>query len=594
MINMNNTFVNPLVNPDASLGIHPFDDMAPVRLWQNYSESEAEVVIRAVYRQVLGNAHVMESERLLVAESQLKQGDISVREFVRQVAHSELYRTLFFEICPRMRSIELNFKHLLGRAPESSEEIAEHSHYLEQGGFEAEINSYLDSDEYLDAFGEDTVPYYRGYKTQTGKRMVGFTHLFQLLRGSSSSDKDLTRRNRSRLNVSLMSNRPSAIAPVKGAPFPWQRPAATTDFNQLLANVLGLKTESPDRSWTSLTTPQVTPSDLAQQAQFYQAYQPFKETAPVELYHGFSESEAEVVIRAVYRQVLGNAHVMESERLAVAESQLKQGKLSVREFVRQLAKSELYCSRFFDNCYRYRAIELNFKHLLGRAPDNFEEMRYHSSILDENGFEADIDSYLNSDEYQTAFGETIVPYYRGYRTRPGQSMLEFTNMLQLLRSASSSDKDLATQNRPRLTRALIQNSPYGKLKVRNVSEILAEVFKPRQPLVSQTQGLSAMPRDAANQSLQQTIQEQTQTIERLQQQLADLRPFATIGAAQIKSDWQPSVVSAPETALASLQQQADLQTAQIAALQEQIADARRYAAIGEARSNKWRSRVFNG
>jgi hypothetical protein len=42
-------------------------------------------------------------------------------------------------------------------------------------------------------------------------------------------------------------------------------------------------------------------------------------------------------------------------------------------------------------------------------------MRYHSTVLDESGFEADIDTYLDSDEYQTAFGETIVPYYRGYR-----------------------------------------------------------------------------------------------------------------------------------------------------------------------------------
>lgn len=298
------------------------------------------------------------------------------------------------------------------------------------------------------------------------------------------------------------------------------------------------------------------------------------------------------MIRAAYRQVMGNAHVMESERLTVAESQLKRGELSVREFVRQLANSELYRSRFFDNCYRYRAIELNFKHLLGRAPDNFEEMRYHSTVLDESGFEADIDTYLDSDEYQTAFGETIVPYYRGYRTQPGQSMLEFTNLLQLLRSASSSDKNLATRNKPQLTRSLIQNSPYGKLKVRDVSEILAEVFKPKYPVIT---GAAIIPdRYAADRALQQTIQEQAQEIERLQQQLGDLRPFAAIGAAQVKSGWQPSVVSTSEEASASLQQQSDAQAAQIVVLQEQIADARRYAAIGEARLNKWRSRTFNG
>ena len=588
---MISTFINPMISPDAQLGVSLFDETDPIRLWQDHSDPEVEIVIRAVYRQVLGNAHVMESERLIVSESRLKRGDISVREFVRQVAQSDLYRTLFFETCSRTRSIELNFKHLLGRAPESSEEIAEHSRYLDQDGFVAEIDVYIDSDEYQSAFGEDTVPYYRGHKTQTGQKMVGFTHLFQLLRGAASSDKDLTRQNRSRLNASLMTNRPSAIAPVQGAPSLWQRPTVITDFNQLLAKVLGLKTEAPDRSWTP-PTPTLSDSEANQQAQFYQAYQPFKETAPVELCPGFSDADADVVIRAVYRQVLGNAHVMESERLTVAESQLKRGTLSVREFVRQLAKSELYRSRFFDNCYRYRAIELNFKHLLGRAPDNFEEMRYHSAILDQSSFEADIDTYLDSDEYQSAFGEAVVPYYRGYRTQAGQSMLEFTNMLQLLRSASSSDKDLVTGNKPQLTRAIIQNSPYGKLKVRDVSEILAEVFKPKYPAITQAQATTS--NYAAEQALQQTIQEQAQVIDRLQQQLADLRPFAAIGASYLKNDWQSSAVYPSEEGSAALQRQADVQVAQIAALQDQIADTRRYAAIGEARVNKWRNRVFNG
>ena len=584
---MISSFINPVINPNAALGVGSFDDVTPIRLWQNGSEAEAEVVIRAVYRQVLGNAHLMESERLVVSESRLKRGEISVREFVRQVAQSDLYRDRFFETCSRTRSIELNFKHLLGRAPESYEEMVEHGQHLDQGGFEAEIDAYIDSDEYEAAFGEDTVPYYRGYKTQTGKNMAGFTHLFQLLRGAASSDKDLTRQNRSRLNSALMTNRPSAIAPVKGASSSWQM------------NVLEMASYTAAQNGARTSAPAVPAaggySEPDRQAQFYQAYQPFKEASPVELYPGFSAADADVVIRAVYRQVLGNAHVMESERLTVAESQFKQGDLSVREFVRQLAKSELYRSRFSDNCYRYRAIELNFKHLLGRAPDRFEEMRYHSAVLDQEGFEADIDSYLDSDEYQTAFGENIVPYYRGYQTQPGQSMLEFINMFQLLRSASSSDKNLATRNKARLTRSLILNSPYGKPTFRDVSDILAEVFRPKSPAIAASQAGGTTPAYSASESaLQQTLREQAQKIAALQRQLADLSSFATIGSAQLKNDWQPSAAVDPIEQSTSLQRQVDAQTAQIETLQAQIADAQRYAAIGEARLNKWRSRVFNG
>ena len=186
----------------------------------------------------------------------------------------------------------------------------------------------------------------------------------------------------------------------------------------------------------------------------------FEETPCLELIPGRSEEEVETIIRAVYRQVLGNAYVMESERATVPESQLKSGAFSVREFVRALAKSDAYRSRFFDTCPRYRFIELNFKHLLGRAPDGLEEMRAHSTILDTEGFEAEIDSYLDSDEYQNAYGENIVPYYRGYKTQPGQNMVGFTHMFALLRGASSSDfKGSLSGKTPVLNKYVIQQTP---------------------------------------------------------------------------------------------------------------------------------------
>ena len=83
----------------------------------------------------------------------------------------------------------------------------------------------------------------------------------------------------------------------------------------------------------------------------------FDETPPVEWVPGRSVEEADVIIKAVYRQVLGNAYVMESERAVVAESQFKNGSYSVREFVRAIAKSDAYMSRFSD-CPRYRFVEL--------------------------------------------------------------------------------------------------------------------------------------------------------------------------------------------------------------------------------------------
>ncbi|MBP5972391.1 phycobilisome rod-core linker polypeptide [Brasilonema sp. CT11] len=159
-----------------------------LELRPNTLEDDLQTIIRAVYRQVLGNAHVMESQRLSSAESLLRNRDITVRGFVRAVAQSELYRSLFFETSSSYRFIELNFKHLLGRAPVEQTEISRHVLIYNEQGYEAEINSYIDSDEYIASFGENVVPYSRGNRTQTGIKNVGFNRTFALDRGFAAYD----------------------------------------------------------------------------------------------------------------------------------------------------------------------------------------------------------------------------------------------------------------------------------------------------------------------------------------------------------------------------------------------------------------------
>lgn len=186
----------------------------------------------------------------------------------------------------------------------------------------------------------------------------------------------------------------------------------------------------------------------------------FEETPPIEWVPGLSADEREDIINAVYRQVLGNAYVMESERLEIPESQFKLGEYSVREFVRAVAQSDLYRTRFFESCPRYRYTELNFRHLLGRAPNNYDEMKFHSNVLDAESFEADIDTYIDSDEYQNTFGENIVPYIRGYKSEASESMVEFTHLFELVRGASSSSLKGSTSGKePRLNRLVINAIP---------------------------------------------------------------------------------------------------------------------------------------
>jgi phycoerythrin-associated linker protein len=161
---------------------------SPVELRSGASPEDVAAVVRAVYKQVLGNPHIMDSERFVTAESQLANGDLTVREFVRAIAKSAFYRSRYFESCAPYRFVELNFKHLLGRAPTDQAELSAHICRCVEQGYDAEIDSYLDSDEYEEKFGENIVPYYQGAKSQTGSKQVGYNRTLSLYQGYAGVD----------------------------------------------------------------------------------------------------------------------------------------------------------------------------------------------------------------------------------------------------------------------------------------------------------------------------------------------------------------------------------------------------------------------
>jgi phycoerythrin-associated linker protein len=148
---------------------------------------DAQAVIRAAYRQVFGNAHLMEEERCGSAESLYVNGDLTVQGLVTALAQSDTYRRLFLDKNGPYRFVELNFKHLLGRAPHNQAELSEHIQRLANDGYEAEINSYLDGSEYQQAFGEYTIPYQR-VSTENGRSQVAFNRNLALSQGYASSD----------------------------------------------------------------------------------------------------------------------------------------------------------------------------------------------------------------------------------------------------------------------------------------------------------------------------------------------------------------------------------------------------------------------
>lgn len=205
----------------SRLGTEAYSNPTPVELRPDWVEYDIQAVIRAVYRQLLGNDYVMASERLTSAESLLRNGYINVREFVRCVAKSELYKTKFFYGNFQTRVIELNYKHLLGRAPYDESEVIQHLDLYETQGYDADIDSYIDSEEYQENFGDYIVPYYRGFATQRGQKTVGFTRMFRLYRGYANSDRAQLEGSDSRLASELGQNASSAIVGPSGSNEGW-------------------------------------------------------------------------------------------------------------------------------------------------------------------------------------------------------------------------------------------------------------------------------------------------------------------------------------------------------------------------------------
>lgn len=219
---------------------------APVELRANSTGDDKAIAIRAVYKQVLGNPHVMESERLVSAESQFNNGTLSLRELVRAVAKSNFYRARYFESCAPYRFVELNFKHLLGRAPADQAELSEHIQRCVNEGYEAEIDSYIDSVEYAEKFGENILPYYTGATSTVGQKQVNYNRTLTLLQGIAGVD---SASKNSRLVDSVATNSATAArTPSIGGRISPYQDATAKKFKIV---VTGAKFDSPRRVSTS-------------------------------------------------------------------------------------------------------------------------------------------------------------------------------------------------------------------------------------------------------------------------------------------------------------------------------------------------------
>lgn len=123
------------------------------------SSTDMDNLIEAAYRQIFFHAFAADRERFL--ESQLRSGQITVRDFIRGLLLSDTYKRSFYNLNNNYRFVEQTVQRVLGRDVFDNREKLAWSVVVATKGLKGFIDELLDTDEYLEAFGYDTIPYQR-------------------------------------------------------------------------------------------------------------------------------------------------------------------------------------------------------------------------------------------------------------------------------------------------------------------------------------------------------------------------------------------------------------------------------------------------
>lgn len=122
---------------------------------------EMDQIIWAAYRQIFSEHQILSSTRQLFLESQLRFNQIKVKDFIKGLLLSDVFRHLNYDVNNNYRFVEMCIQRILGRDIYNEREKLAFSILIGSKGFEAFIDLLLNNDEYLENFGDNTVPYQR-------------------------------------------------------------------------------------------------------------------------------------------------------------------------------------------------------------------------------------------------------------------------------------------------------------------------------------------------------------------------------------------------------------------------------------------------
>ncbi|MBT9313056.1 phycobilisome rod-core linker polypeptide [Leptothoe kymatousa] len=391
------------------------------------STAEKSTVVKAAYRQVferdIKRAYSLEISNL---ESQVKNGEIAMKEFIRRLAKSPLYRKNFFEPYINSRALELAFRHILGRGPSSREEVQKYFSIVSEGGLAKLVDALIDSNEYGDYFGEETVPYLRGLGQEAQEcrnwgpqqNLLNYSAPFrknpEFLTTFASYDQPLPDQHPYGSGNDPLEIQFGAIFP-KETRKPSSSPAP---FNKDTRRILIRRGAGIDSQVSNPGARPKAPGSLGPKV-FKLDQIPAGNGDSIK----FSESSTQSIIRAAYRQVFGR-DVYAGQELKSAENRLENGDICMRDFVRAIAKSEAFRKTYWSSLYVMKAVEYIHRRLLGRPTYGRQETNKYFDICAKQGFYALVDTLIDSPEYNESFGEDTIPYER-YVTPAGQSLRSF-------------------------------------------------------------------------------------------------------------------------------------------------------------------------
>ena len=136
------------------------------------SSGQIETLIGVAYRQIFFHAFSADREKFL--ESQLKSGQITVRDFIRGLCLSNTFTNSFYNLNSNYKFVEHCVQKILGRDVYSEAEKIAWSIVIGTKGRAGFINDLLNSDEYLENFGDSIVPFQRRRVLPSGASELPF------------------------------------------------------------------------------------------------------------------------------------------------------------------------------------------------------------------------------------------------------------------------------------------------------------------------------------------------------------------------------------------------------------------------------------